>query len=153
MRCHHHVQGLTPDKAPEQVTGMTQHQGKQPDYPNHLGVIPEPHLEVGKVYLPLVSGGRFKPHLITRSPAVAGWCAGNRSGSCIRPCTPVLVSPAKAAHRIIPDTGQAGLADTQYTGPVTSLAALSVRTTAAGSPRPGDAGPSSGPVPFVGQWR
>ena len=44
---------------------MTQHQGKQPDYPNHLGVIPEPDLEVGKVYLPLVSGGRFKPHLIT----------------------------------------------------------------------------------------
>ena len=65
MSCHHHVQGLTPDKAPEQVTGMTQHQGKQPDYPDHLGVIPEPDLEVGKVYLPLVSGGRFKPHLIT----------------------------------------------------------------------------------------
>ena len=62
---HQHVQGLAPDKAPEQVTGMAQHQGKQRDYPHHLGVLPEAHLEVGKVDLPLVTGGGLETYFIT----------------------------------------------------------------------------------------
>ena len=65
---HQHVQRLAPDKTPEQVTGMAQHQGKQRDHPDAPGVVPEAHLEMGKVHLPLVTGGRLKAHLITGFP-------------------------------------------------------------------------------------
>jgi hypothetical protein len=62
VAAQHGLQVLMQDEARPEQTAVAEHQGEQPNDPDHPRLVGERHLELGKVDLRLVAGLRLEAH-------------------------------------------------------------------------------------------